>query len=248
MSAFASIEQTRSVMANQKVATRVDPITLGVIRNHLSSYADEMANTVIRTAYSTVVRDCMDFSTALCDARGQMVAQGVTIPLHLGSIPFAIGSVIRKYQGRIYPEDVYIINDPFEGGIHLPDIFLFKPVFYEADLIGFSAVISHHVDVGGRVAGGACDSTEIFQAGLRIPPLKLFDRGEPSEALFQILEKNVRVPKLVLGDIQANLAALRTGEKGFLELARRYGKEDLAIYLEELLNYTERLMRAEIRS
>ena len=228
--------------------TKLDPITQGLIRNHLQSYADEMANTVVRTAYSSVVRDCMDFSTALCDAQGQMVAQGVTIPFHLGSIPFALGSVIKKYRNRIYPNDIYILNDPFEGGIHLPDIFLFKPVFYEDCLIGFVAVISHHVDVGGRVAGGACDSTEIFQEGLRIPPLKLYERGEPSEAIFELLAKNVRVPKLVLGDVRANLAALRTGEKGFLELANRYGKEDLQGYLDALLDYTEELVRVEIRS
>ena len=235
-------------MAVPDAKTKLDPISLGLIRNHLQSYADEMANTVIRTAYSTTIRDCMDFSTALCDPEGQMVAQGITIPFHLGSIPFALGSVIRKYQDRIHAEDIFIINDPFEGGIHLPDIFLFKPVFHEEELIGFGAVISHHVDIGGRVAGGACDSTEIYQEGLRIPPLKLYERGRPSEAIFQIIEKNVRVPKLVLGDLHANLAALRTGEQGFLELVENYGKEDLKSYLDALLDYTEELVRAEIRS
>ncbi len=235
-------------MALPDSKTKLDPISMGLIRNHLQSYADEMANTVIRTAYSTVIRDCMDFSTALCDPAGQMVAQGVTIPFHLGSIPFALRSVIRKYQDRIHGEDIFIINDPFEGGIHLPDIFLFKPVFHEEELIGFSAVISHHVDIGGRVAGGACDSTEIYQEGLRIPPLKLYDRGRPNEAIFQMLEKNVRVPKLVLGDLHANLAALRTGERGFLELVETYGKEDLKFYLDALLDYTEELVRAEIRA
>ena len=116
-------------MTRLEAKTKLDPITMGLIRNHLQSYGDEMANTVIRTAYSTVIRDCMDFSTALCDPAGQMVAQGVTIPFHLGSIPFALRSVIRKYQDRIHGEDIFIINDPFEGGIHLPDIFLFKPCF-----------------------------------------------------------------------------------------------------------------------
>ncbi len=235
-------------MALPDSKTKLDPISMGLIRNHLQSFADEMANTVIRTAYSTVIRDCMDFSTALCDPEGHLVAQGVTIPFHLCSIPSALGSVIRKYRNRIYPGDIFIINDPFEGGIHLPDIFLFKPVFHEEELIGFGAVISHHVDIGGRVAGGACDSTEIYQEGLRIPPLKLYERGRPSEAIFQIIEKNVRVPKLVLGDLHANLAALRTGEQGFLELVENYGKEDLKSYLDALLDYTEELVRAEIRS
>jgi N-methylhydantoinase B len=226
---------------------RVDPITLGLIRNYLSSVADEMANTVIRTAYSTIVRDCMDFSTALCDADGQMVAQGVTIPFQLGSIPFALGATIRKYRGNIHHGDIFIMNDPFEGGIHIPDIFLFHPIFYRDKLIGYSAVISHHVDVGGRVPGSAaCDNTEIFQDGLRIPPLKLYDRGVASEAIFEILEKNVRVPVMLMGDLRANLAACKTGEKGMIELADRYGPEALDMYYAELLDYTETMVRSEI--
>ncbi len=231
------------------VTTTVDPITLGLIRNYLSSVADEMANTVIRTAYSTVVRDCMDFSTALCDRNGQMVAQGVTIPFQLGSIPFALDAVIRKYKGNINPGDVFIFNDPFDGGIHIPDIFLFQPIFYREELIGFSAVISHHLDVGGRVPGSAaCDNTEIFQDGLRIPPLKLYDRGVANEAIFAILEKNIRVPVMTLGDIRSNLSACRTGEKGMIELAERYGIETLEAHFAELLDYTERMVRAEIRT
>ena len=233
----------------QPVETRVDPITLGIIRNYLSSVADEMANTVIRSAYSTIVRDCMDFSTALCDRKGQMVAQGVTIPFQLGSIPFALGATIRKFEGRIHPGDLFIMNDPFEGGIHIPDIFLFLPVFRADELIGFSAVIAHHLDVGGRVPGSAaCDNTEIFQDGLRIPPLKLYDRGVPNDAIFEILEKNIRVPVMTMGDIRAKLAACRTGEKGLLALAAKYGVDTLEQYYSELLDYTEHMVRAEIRT
>lgn len=227
--------------------TQQDPITRELIRNYLSSVADEMANTVIRTAYSTIVRDCMDFSTALCDRNGQMIAQGVTIPFQLGSIPFALGSTIRKFRGNINPGDIFIMNDPFEGGIHIPDIFLFHPIFFDGSLIGFSAVISHHVDVGGRVPGSAaCDNTEIFQDGLRIPPLKLYDRGVPNDAIFEILEKNVRVPVLLMGDLRANLAACKTGEKGLIDLAMQYGADQLDAYYGELLDYTERMIRAEI--
>src|SRR5215831_17926086 len=229
--------------------TQIDPITLGLIRNYLSSVADEMANTVIRTAYSTIVRDCMDFSTALCDRHGQMVAQGVTIPFQLGSIPFALGATLNKFRGRVNPGDIFIMNDPFEGGIHIPDIFLFHPIFFDDVLIGFSSVVAHHLDVGGRVPGSAaCDNTEIFQDGLRIPPLKLYDRGVPNEAIFEILEKNVRVPVMTLGDIRAKLAACKTGEKGMRELAARYGVDALDAYYAELLDYTEKMVRAEIRT
>jgi N-methylhydantoinase B len=191
----------------------------------------------------------MDFSTALCDAQGRTVAQGLTIPFHLGSIHFALGAVIDAFPSRIYPGDIFILNDPFSGGIHTPDIFLFKPVFYQGERIGFSAIITHHVDVGGRVPGtAACDNTEIYQEGLRIPPLKFYERGEPNEALFRIIEKNVRVPTIVMGDIRANLSSLRTGERGLLELAKRYGRKKLKDYFDELLDYTERLVRAEIRT
>ena len=233
-----------------EVATsKQDRITLALVRNYLSSVADEMANTVIRTAYSTVVRDCMDFSTALCDKDGQMVAQGVTIPFQLGSIPFALGATLKKYRGRVSPGDIFILNDPFEGGIHTPDIFIFQPIFYRGELIAFSAVVAHHLDVGGRIPGSAaCDNTEIFQDGLRIPPLKLYREGVPCESLFAILEKNVRVPVMTLGDIRAKLAACRTGEKGILKLAEKYGPEGLQVHFSELLDYTEKMTRDEIRS
>ena len=237
--------KTSQKPANQQV----DPITLGLIRNHMSSVADEMANTVIHTAYSTIVRDCMDFSTALCDRSGQTIAQGVTIPVHLGSVHTALGYVIRQYQGRIFPGDIFLMNDPFQGGIHIPDIFVFKPVFCEDQLLGYSAVVSHHLDLGGRVPGSvACDNTEIFHDGIRIPPLKLYERGVANEAIFQLLEKNIRVPIQTFGDLRSNLSALRMGEKGLLSLAGRYGVESLKVYFAELLNYTEAMVRAELRT
>ena len=228
----------------------IDPITLSLIRNSLSSIADEMANTIVRTAYSTVIRDCMDFSTALCDRHGQMIAQGVTIPFQLGSIPFALRATLNKYRGRIFPGDIFIMNDPFEGGIHLPDIFIFQPVFDDRDcLVGFSAVVAHHLDVGGRVPGSAaCDNTEIFQEGLRIPPLKLYENDRPSESIFELLEKNVRVPEITMGDIRAKLSACKTGKQGLLKLVKQYGSKFLDSYYAELLNSTESIVRSEIRT
>ena len=224
-----------------------DPVTLQVAANALASVADEMATTIFRTAHSTVVRDSLDFSAALANATGEIVAQAVTVPLHLGSQPAGMQSLLEKFGDEMRPGDIFIMNDPFDGGIHIPDIFLFHPIFFKESLIGFSAVISHHVDVGGRVPGSAaCDNTEIFQDGLRIPPLKLYDRGVPSEAIFEILEKNVRVPVMLMGDLRANLSACRTGEKGMIELATQYGPEQLDVYYAQLLDYTERMIRAEI--
>jgi N-methylhydantoinase B len=225
-----------------------DAFEFELFKNSLHSLADEMALTIVRTSYSSVIKGSMDFSTAICDARGKMVAQGLTLPQHLGSIPVALASVLGHYDNEMRDGDVYVMNDPFDGGMHLPDIFLFKPVYFEGERIAFAATICHHTDVGGRVAGSnASDSTECYQEGLRIPPLKLFDGGQRNEALWALIEKNVRVPVLVQGDLRAQLSACYTGETGFLELVRRHGASRSKAFLNEVIDYTERLTRAAVR-
>ena len=227
----------------------IDPITFEVVRNGLDLLVDEMALTVMRTAHSGVVKDAMDYSTAFCDKHGQVIAQGLTIVLHLGSFPDAVASVLTKYAGNIAPGDMFILNDPYgSGGIHLPDIYVIKPLFADGELQGFSGVVAHHTDVGGIVPGSnSTDSTEIYQEGLRIPTLKLFDRGAANEALFALIEKNVRVPDKVLGDLRAQIAAANIGERQYLALYNRYGADDLRRYMDALLDYTEDLARQEIR-
>jgi len=225
---------------------RVDPVTLEVVQNALGSLVDEMAIIVMRTAYSGIVRDALDYSTALCDRNGEMVAQGMTIALHLGSFPTAVRSILTGYAGRLQAGDMFIMNDPYSaGGIHLPDIYVIKPVFVGPELEAFSCVVAHHTDVGGIVPGSnSTTATEIFQEGLRIPLLKLYDGGVPNTAIFSILAHNVRVPDKVLGDLRAEIAAARTGERAYLQLIERYGVADLRRYTAELLDYSERLARA----
>jgi N-methylhydantoinase B len=224
-----------------------DPITFEVVKNAFIALADELAITVVRTAHSQVVRDSMDFSTAICDAHGRVVAQGLGIPLHLGAIPDAMDAVLRRFDGDIHPGDVFAFNDPDEGGMHLPDIFVIKPVFSGADLVGYAACVAHHAEIGGRVPGGnAVDSTEIFQEGLQIPPLKLYDRGRLNDTLMAILLRNVRLPEIVRGDLEAQLAACHTGEQGLLELVERYSVDAVGALADEVLDYTERVVRAEI--
>lgn len=232
-----------------QIATQRDPLAFELIKNALAGIADGMAVTVVRTARSFVVKQSMDFSTALCDANGELTAQGMCVPLHLGAMPPALRGVLDRYAGRFAAGDIYIVNDPYSGGSHLPDIFLFKPIFVQQTLAAFACVIAHQTDIGGRVSGGnACDNTEIYQEGLRIPPLKLFERGVPNEAIFALLEKNVRVPDKVLGDVRAQIAALHTGERDFLQLVQEYGLQDLQGYMTELLDYTERFTRSEIEA
>jgi N-methylhydantoinase B len=226
-----------------------DPITREIIQNALASAADEMALALYRTAYSTIVRDCLDFSTSLCNAGGEMIAQGVTIPLHLGSVPFAMATLLKKFEGRIEPGDVFILNDPFDGGMHIPDIFIIQPVFWKGERVAFAVSTAHHLDLGGRLPGSsACDNTEIFQEGLRIPWLKLYRRGEPDESLFTLLHANVRVPHMTVGDVRAQLAACHIGERAVHDLIRRYGADTFQACAADLIRYTERLLRAEIAS
>ena len=225
-----------------------DAVRLELVKNALGSVVDEMVLTVVRIAYSSIMKDTMDLSSAFCDPAGRMVAQGLSLPLHLGSIPDAMDAVLGKFGDTLQPGDVVVLNDPYHGGMHLPDIFMFQPVFHQDRLLGYAVVVAHHNDMGGRVPGSsAADSTEIFQEGLRIPILKLHDRGVPNETLLEMIRLNVRVPEVVIGDIEAQLAACRIAERGIRELAGRYGVDGLLECFTELLDYSERMARRTIR-
>ena len=165
------------------MAEPIDPIVFELFKNAIFSIADEMALTVFRTTYSGVLKDNMDYSTGFADADGKLVAQGLTLPVHLGSVPTAMESIMRHYRDDMVEGDVFIMNDPFDGGMHLPDIFVFKPLYHEGERLAFACTVCHHIDVGGRVAGSnASDSTEIYAEGLRIAPLKLYEAGKKLKA------------------------------------------------------------------
>ena len=224
-----------------------DPITFAVIKNAMDAIVDEVAYTVIRTARSEIVKDVMDYSAAICDAKGEMVAQAKTIAQHLGAIPEAMAAVQAKWGGQLKDGDAVIMNDPYCGGMHLPDIFMFYPIFDGAEILAWSVVICHHTDVGGRVPGSnAADSTEIYQEGLRIPPLKLFRGGVMDETLESIIALNVRVPDRVIGDLRAQYASCQVGAREIRKLVSRYGAQTMRSYLGALLDYAERMARAEI--
>src|SRR5258707_123707 len=225
-----------------------DPIEFELFKNSLFSIADEMALTIFRTTYSGVLKDNMDYSTAMFDGSGKLAAQGLTLPGHLGSMPTAMAAIQEAFAGKIEPGDVFILNDPFQGGMHLPDIFVFKPIFCGRGLLAWAGTVCHHTDVGGRVPGSnASASTEIYQEGLRIPPLKLFDRGARNDTLWALIECNVRVPVKVFGDLRAQLAACHISERSLIELAGHYGVEKVGHYMTELIDYSERIQRAAIR-
>lgn len=136
-------------MTENDEASPTDPITLAIMQHALTSAADQMALSLYRTAYSTIVRDCLDFSTSLCDAQGQMIAQGITLPHHVAAVPFAMRALLNKFGEDIEPGDVFILNDPFDGGMHIPDIFVIRPVFWENRRVAFAVSTAHHADLGG---------------------------------------------------------------------------------------------------
>ena len=229
--------------------TEIDPITFAVVKNAMDAIVDEVAYTVLRTARSEIVKDVMDYSAAICDQHGQMIAQAKTIALHLGAIPEAMEQVLSRYSQSLKSGDAVILNEPYQGGMHLPDIFMFVPFFYKQELEGFCVVICHHTDVGGRVPGSnASDSTEIFQEGLRIPPLKFYENGVMNETIERLIGLNVRVPDRVIGDLRAQYAATQVGVRELSALFDRYGAVSARRYFVELLDYAERLTREEIKT
>jgi N-methylhydantoinase B len=225
-----------------------DPITEELFRNAIAALGDEMVLTIYRTAYSGVLKNIMDYSAALCDSQGRLAAQGLALPGHLCSIPVALQAVLRHFGDDIAEGDILINNDPYDGGMHLPDIFIFKPLFAPGVQggrpIAYAATICHHTDVGGRVPGSnASDSTEIYAEGLRIPPLKLYERGRPNTTLFRMIDRNVRVPGRVLGDIRSQLAACEIAARGMTDLVARYGAADVVSLMNATMDYSERLTR-----
>jgi len=225
-----------------------DPVTMEVVRNALGSIADEMALVVMRTAYSTIVRDSMDYSTGLCDRHGQVVAHGLTMALHLGSFPDAMQALVRSHGNDMRPGDMFVFNDPYvAAGMHLPDVYIVNPIFWDGELEGYAATVVHQIDVGGIAPGStAVYAREIFQEGLRIPVLKLYAEGTPNKTFFDIMALNTRMPDKLAGDMQAQIAACRSAEKSFQKLVERYGSVALRQILTSLHDYAERMMRAEI--
>ena len=221
-----------------------DPIVEELFRNAIAALGDEMVLTIYRTAYSGVLKNIMDYSAALCDAQGRLAAQGLSLPGHLCSIPVALQAVLRHFGDDIAEGDILINNDPYDGGMHLPDIFIFKPLFADGRVIAYAATICHHTDVGGRVPGSnASDSTEIYAEGLRIPPLKLYEQGKPNTTLFRMIDRNVRVPERVRGDIRSQLAACEIAARGMADLVTRYGADDVVSFMDATMDYSERLTR-----
>mgnify|MGYP001202590187 CR=1 FL=1 len=227
----------------------VDAVTLEILSNRLLSVAEETGAVLIRTAYSTNIKERRDCSTAVFDASGRMVAQAEQIPMHLGSLLGSVEATLSKYPPEaLHPGDMFIANDPYSGGgTHLPDIAVVTPVFVDDSIVGFIASIAHHADVGGKVPGSTSgDAVSIFQEGIRIPLVKLCDRGELVSDIVDFIALNSRTPSEREGDLAAQIAANRVGARRLKEVVSHYGIELFETISAALLDYAEAMMRAGI--
>jgi len=224
---------------------KVNPILLEVFKNRFASIAEEMGVTLMRTAFSPNIKERRDFSCAVFDASGDMVAQAAHIPVHLGSMPLSVKAAIESIP--MEEGDMVVLNDPFKGGTHLPDITLVAPVF-SGDLAFYVANRAHHADVGGITAGSMPLSSSIFQEGIIIPPLKLVEQGQINTSMLNFILNNVRTPQERDGDFAAQIMANLTGVRRAKELIAKYGLKETFQYARALIDYAATLMRSVIET
>jgi N-methylhydantoinase B len=228
----------------------IDPVLLEVLRNRLEAIADEMELTLLKSAASPIVKEGLDASAALFSVQGETIAQAAAIPIHLGALQFAARRLVHAFPPSSMQEgDAFLLNDPYDGGTHLPDITLAIPIFADGYPIALACTMCHHQDVGGRTPGSVpTDATELYQEGLIIPPTQVFRAGVLDENLLRLLRRNVRLPDTFTGDLMAQVAAGRLGGVRLRELVVRHGTPTVLAYIEELLTRAEILTRREIEA
>jgi N-methylhydantoinase B len=233
------------------VTKAVDPFTSEIIKNTMVAIGDEMFYALQRTSKSTIIYETLDYGVGITDARGRLIAQGEGVPLFIGTLDSAVNAVREKFgaAGDLHPGDIIITNDPYGGGgTHLSDVSLVMPIYYEEEIVAFVANKAHWTEVGGKDPGSwTTDAIEVYQEGLQFPNIKLFDRGKPNQALLDLIAANVRLPDMTLGDLWAGVAALRVGERRFVDLCRKYSKGTVLIAIENLLDYGEEATRLELQ-
>ena len=237
-------------MAVSREETPLDPITVEVVRHKLDGIANEMQSTLLRSSFSPIVKEGLDASASLFTPDGTTLAQSCSIPIHLATLIPAVAEVLKTYPLDTMAEgDAYVLNDPYVGGTHLPDIAVIMPVFHRGKPIALSGAMTHHQDIGGMSAGSVpTNATEIYQEGLRIPPLKLRERGVYNDTLVRLLRQNVRIPDTVMGDLNAQVAACTVASRRLGEVAERYGHNQLAAIFDELLLRSEMMTRKALRA
>src|SRR5208337_979772 len=229
-------------------AAKIDPVELAIFQSAVHSIAEEMGAALRRTALSPNIKERRDYSCALFDGQGRVIAMGDHMPVHLGSMPMSVEAAVAAIDFN--PGDIAILNDPYAGGTHLPDITMVLPVFLPggARPAFYVSNRAHHADVGGRFAGSMGPAEEIFQEGIRIPPVRIVRSGKVDREMLDLILLNVRTPHEREGDLDAQIGACRVGEQRVLQLVEKHGSDALQLLIDELLDYSERLVRAELRT
>ncbi|GLB61721.1 hydantoinase B/oxoprolinase family protein [Cytobacillus sp. NCCP-133] len=233
----------------QIVRSKVDPFTLEIVKDSLVAIGDEMFIALAKTSMSPIIYEVLDYASGLTDAKGQLLTQGNGVTGFIGMLSDMVKQTLKKFgDGKLKEGDIIIINDSYGGGgSHLSDVGLVMPIFFDGEIVAFSANKAHWTEVGGKDPGSfSNDATDIFQEGLQFPSVKLFNEGEINQAIVDIIEANVRFPELSLGDMWAQVAALKTGEKRVKELCEKHGKELFLSSVDYLLDHGEQLARQEL--
>ena len=230
----------------QDMPQKSDPATFEIAKNSFYKIAEEMRVVLAKTAYSPLLKSAGDYSCGVFDARGEMIAQGPDLPIHLGSMPDAVRAVVARFASDVHDGDVFVHNDPYFGGSHLPDVNVIRPAFHDGELLGYTCLRAHWPDIGSATPGSYGAVTQIFGEGLRIPPLRLISRGVLNVDLENLIFANVRTPDERKGDLGAQLAATLRATERLKAFAQRYGSVEVIGYMAQVMDYSERLMRAAL--
>jgi len=224
---------------------KIDPITRSVVQHRLSSIVKEMGEAMLRTSYSQILNSSRDFSLAICDTDARLIAQADHLPVHVGALPWATIAVEERFKD-VQPGDVFLLNDAYLQGAHLQDCTAFAPIFHDHRLVGYAVARAHMVDVGSSEPGGGMASTSIYEEGLRLGPVRVFDQDGPCADLFDVLRRNSRSPDELAGDVQAMSSAVRIGAARVGEIIDRWGLDAFDAACAAIFDYRERETRALI--
>src|SRR5437868_7967109 len=229
-----------------KPRRKADPVVTEIVRNGVIAVTEEMKTNLMRTAYNIIIYEALDFTTGLFTPEGDTISIGIGLPMFIRGMSETVKAKIRHFgKAAMRPGDIYVTNDAYLTGSHLNHVTLSLPIFHKGTLVGFSCCMAHWLDIGGQLGGM---STEIYQEGLQIPIMKLHDRGKVNETLIAMIRQNVRIPTRALGDLRAQVTAVKTGERRFLELIERYGREQVAGAIAAIMDNAEAMARERTRS
>ena len=225
---------------------KIDPVVTEIVRNGVIAVTEEMKTNLMRTAYNIIIYEALDFTTGLFTPDGETVSIGIGLPMFIRGMAETVKAKIRHFgRDTMRPGDIYVTNDSYLTGSHLNHVTLTLPVFHRNTLVGFSCCMAHWLDIGGTLGG---TTTDIFSEGLQIPILKLHERGKVNETLVEVIKQNMRLPSRAMGDLRAQVTAVKTGERRFLELVERYGREQVLGAIKAIMDHSEAMARSRTRT